>query len=490
MMSFPNSMPVSLRRAARALAIVAAIVCTIAPRVAWAHAHLVRSAPAAGSHVSVSPTQIDLWYTEAADPTLTTLSIVGPNGAHVSTGKLFVDATNSLLLSAKLTSILAPGLYTVSWHAVAKDDGHPSQGKFVFTVDSATSGTTPAVGSPASASPGGAIPNTNAAVQPQTGSIQWTDVEAPAYIVARWLNFAALISALGVVGFVLLVIPRVVDETEPVRLASFRQRARARSATVGVVVTLIGIVSSVWRLYAERGVIGGAVTVGILLQSFWGHVWLVQLIVTALLCATFALARGERADNGVGPAWSVAAVAALLISATPAFSGHAAAAASHRALSITLDIVHVLAAGGWLGGLFVLAVAGVPAALATRSNTESGESLPLVARLVNAFSPLALTLAACVVLTGAIAAWLRVGSFSVLFHSAYGAVLLVKLAFVVLVLAAGAHNWLRMRGELAHRDTGGASVSSFRRSAWSELVFAAMVIAATAVLVAVQPPLH
>lgn len=489
MRRLPNSATVSLARVARALAITAAVAAVMMPRAAWAHAHLVKSAPAAGSHVQLSPTVIELWYSEAADPALTTVSIVGPNGAHVVIGKLLADAKNPLLLSAAPSSTLPPGLYTVSWHAIARDDGHPSQGTFVFTVDGAAAGVTASTVNTHSVSPADTLSKSSARAQPETRSLEWTDVEAPGYIVARWLNFAALITTLGVVGFVFLVIPRVGAESDPARMAAFRESVRRRAATLGVVATLVGIIALLWRLHAERGVIGGAVTVAMLLQSFWGHVWLVQFVLTALLCAAFALARGERAGRKVGPAWPVAAIAALLISATPAFSGHAGAAVSHRVLSIGLDVVHVLAAGGWLGGLFVLAVAGIPAARANRANTERGESLPLIARLVNSFSPVALTLAILVVLTGAVAAWLHVGSFSMLFHSAYGTVLLVKLAFVVLVLAAGGHNWLRMRAELA-ADTGGSAVSSFRRSAWSEVVFAALVIAATAVLVAIQPPLH
>jgi putative copper export protein len=59
---------------------------------------------------------------------------------------------------------------------------------------------------------------------------------------------------------------------------------------------------------------------------------------------------------------------------------------------------------------------------------------------------------------------------------------------VILVLAGGAFNWLRMRGALSRREPDHSVVSAFRRSAWAELAAAMLVIAATAVLVAVQPP--
>jgi copper transport protein len=207
-----------------------------------------------------------------------------------------------------------------------------------------------------------------------------------------------------------------------------------------------------------------------------------------VLCVALALARFSERTNYRNMAWLAAAVAALALGASPALSGHAIAAPEHRNISVALDALHVLAAGGWIGGLFVLAVVGVPAALAGSDRADKTESIVLIARLANAFSPTALVFAAIVVVSGGIAAWLRVGSLARLFDSTYGTVLLIKLGLVVLVLAGGAFNWLRMRGALSRREPDHSVVSAFRRSAWAELVAAMLVIAATAVLVAVQPP--
>src|SRR5665213_3095795 len=121
-------------------------------------------------------------------------------------------------------------------------------------------------------------------------------------------------------------------------------------------------------------------------------------------------------------------------------------------------MLHVIAAGGWLGGLLAVAVVGVPVALATGDDGEAVGSMSLIASVVNAFSPIALTFAATVVASGAVAAWLRVGSFAQLFHSTYGTVLLIKLGTVVLVLAGGAFNWLRMRGALSHHDSASSTI--------------------------------
>lgn len=186
----------------------------------------------------------------------------------------------------------------------------------------------------------------------------------------------------------------------------------------------------------------------------------------------------------------MAGVLAVLIAATPAMSGHAIGADRYRNLSVALDAVHVLAAGGWLGGLLAVAVAGVPAALTVSSDSDLASGIPVIARVVNAFSPTALIFAACVVVTGGIAAWMRVGSIAALRDTSYGLALLVKLGFVALVFAGGAYNWLRMRRALSHYESETGAVGSFARSAWLELASGVLVIAATAVLVTLQPPVR
>jgi putative copper export protein len=325
------------------------------------------------------------------------------------------------------------------------------------------------------------------------------DVEAPVYVFARWLSFAAIIAVVGVAVFRMLIIPAATARGDATRVAPFVQRATQRAATLGLIAGAAALIAALLRLYAERAVIGTGIAVGTILQSSWGRAWLAQFAIAVIACIAFALARRSNGGSRINAAWIVAALAAIALGATPALSGHAIAAAEYRGLSVTLDVVHVLAAGGWLGGLFALAIIGVPVALAGRAGMEHtgaqpgeqrGDGISLVARLVAAFSPIALVLAGTVIVSGGIAAWLRVGSLPLLFSSDYGTVLLVKLGFVVLVIAGGAFNWLRMRDALARPGTAQSALDTFHRSAWAELTAAMLVIAATAVLVATQPPVH
>ena len=473
-------------RIARWLAL-ALVLTFAAPRAAWAHAHLVRSAPAAGAHLAASPKLLQLWYSEAAEATMTRVTLAGPDGTRASLGVVRADASDPLLLVATIDTPLPAGKYTVTWRTVAKDDGHPSNGSFSFVVDSAPPDMAGSAANGDTAASAGLVQSDSAdTARPATSPVSGMDVEAPSYVLARWLDFVALIVLIGAAAFTLLVLPRVGVQNDADQVADFDGRATRRAATLGLIAGVVFLIASVWRLGAEHAVIGGNLSMGTLLRSFWGRVWIAQFVVAVIVCVAFALARASRRGSG---AWLATAIAVLVLAATPALSGHAIAAPGNRVVSVALDAIHVVAAGGWLGGLVVLALVGVPAALSVGGDSSNG-GLSLVARLVNAFSPLALVFAGFVVASGVIAAWMRVGSFAALFHSAYGTVLLIKLGLVVLVLAGGAFNWLRMRGALAHRTTGQSAVGSFRRSAWLELTAGALVIAATAVLVATQPPVR
>jgi copper transport protein len=104
--------------------------------------------------------------------------------------------------------------------------------------------------------------------------------------------------------------------------------------------------------------------------------------------------------------------------------------------------------------------------------------------MVNAFSPAALVFAGTAAATGVISAAFQLGALSALWTSAYGRTLLLKLAVVGLVIAAGAYNWRRLRPALADS----APVERLRTSGGAELIGAAVVLLITAILVAVPTP--
>jgi methionine-rich copper-binding protein CopC len=121
---------IRLRSAAAALGLVA-LLCS-ASGMAQAHAQLVLATPPAGAILDVAPSQIELVLSESIDRHFSGLELSDNDSRKIATSP--VDATNPRALVVSLKVKLPPGQYRVSWHAVAVDDGHRTQGSYTFKV--------------------------------------------------------------------------------------------------------------------------------------------------------------------------------------------------------------------------------------------------------------------------------------------------------------------------------------------------------------------
>jgi putative copper export protein len=193
-----------------------------------------------------------------------------------------------------------------------------------------------------------------------------------------------------------------------------------------------------------------------------------RLAVLAIAFVGFALVR---ATPSLG--WTIAAIGILVTALQPLYTGR---------LAGKVNAVHVLAASTWIGTLLVLTIVGIHGVM--RSATAGAQRALLVSDLVNSFSPLALTAATILVITGVTTAWLHLKRISALWMTSYGIALLVKLVLVAMVVVLGAWNWKRVRPSLGAEGT----EETIRRSATMELTIAGLVLIATAVLVTLPSP--
>jgi putative copper export protein len=195
-----------------------------------------------------------------------------------------------------------------------------------------------------------------------------------------------------------------------------------------------------------------------------------QLKMVLLLIALVGFAL-VRVSSGLG--WTLAVIGILIAELQPLYTGR---------LAGKVNAVHILAASTWLGTLLILTMVGIRGVI-----KRGAAGLPraeLVCELVNSFSPLALTAATIVALSGLTTAWLHLKRLSALWTTSYGIALMVKLIFVAGVVAMGAWNWKRVRPSLGEHG----SEYIIRRSAMMELTFGALVLLATSVLVTLPSP--
>jgi len=456
--------------------VVAAVAILILPLALWAHTHLSRSEPTARERVTIPPKAIRLWFSERPELAFTRIQLRAADSTDIALGAVTRIADEPLGVSASISSPLAAGTYTVIWRTAASD-GHATTGSFAFEI-------VPAVKSVAAAmdtTGRGFVPH--ALVRADS-----TAEESPRLNVTaatRWLEFVAMLAVVGAVVFRLVVLRlaeramagTLTTETR-VELADSARRL-AQSALV------LLLIAGLSRLYEEAGAVLGpgraidrSALRSIVFGSSWGTGWLVGIVGIVLAAYGLAMARRARGDTG----WSIAALGALAIVVAPALTGHARATRP-VGLALATDMLHVCAVCAWVGSLMALLFTALPFVRGRRTTSSIGSG-PLVAGLVRAFHPVALTCAATVVATGVLASWLRLPTVTSLWESTYGRVLLLKLALVAIVLVLGALNWRRMLPALGDER----SAQRITRTAGAELTIAALVLAVTAVLVSTSPP--
>jgi copper transport protein len=426
--------------------------------VAYPHTDLRHSDPARDSRLATAPTRIELWFTARPQLSFSRVRLVGPSG-DVVLGKLTVDTGDAL--RADIAAPLRLGDYRVLWQT-AGADGHTVSGEYAFAVVApGDSGEYQHVMAPAT---GAGSASQHAAMRPASHAEQ----------VIRWWEYFALFIVLGVLAFLHGVLPPLA--ARGVHTADASRQARG----VGEIAAAIYILSAVFRLIREVDAArndafrGGPSVMDIVTASSWGHGWLFGVIGAVFVLPGFLLSK-----RSVAVGTPIALTGALAMVLSPALSGHAAADARFI-LSVALDATHVAAIGAWLGGLCVVLMVGIPA---MRRLTD-GNPDAAVSALVNSFHPMALLCAPLAILAGVGNSVLRLGSFSALSSTGYGRVLIVKVCVALLVAGSGAYNSTRVRRRLGTPD----ATTSLRKTATIELLLAALVLAATTVLVSSAVP--
>jgi copper resistance protein D len=136
--------------------------------------------------------------------------------------------------------------------------------------------------------------------------------------------------------------------------------------------------------------------------------------------------------------WSAAVSMSLAASllGTLAWAGHAAATpGTHGGFHLVSDILHVISASAWVGGLLPLALL---LAFARRQSDPAWHCVANIA--VRHFSMLGIAAVATILATGIINTWMLVGGASALIESDYGKLLLLKIACFFAMVCVAAFN--------------------------------------------------
>lgn len=437
-----------IHRPVRILAVLAAALAALAlAPAAYAHAVLEQATPSNDAVLQTSPREVTLRLSEAVDTPQDAVRVLDAKGNRVDDGTVSQPTSTSVV--SRLRSDLPDGTYTVAWRAVSADS-HPVFGAFVFHV-----------GSPGANPEGLGLEEVLAGEQtPKTVSVTFTAI--------RFLSYALIFLCAGGTAAIALALGGM-DESVRRRLLALVGVFAAALA----VVSLFGIVlQGASSLAVGLGQAFRWGTVEPVLDTRFGQVWLARAVVAAGLAGLAWLLARRRGPDGLLDLALVLCVGLVL---SPAASGHASVAG---ALAFVSDVVHVQAGAVWVGGLAFL----VMALLLTRDKRWE-----LARTAVPRFSNMAVAAVSVLLVAGVVNGYLEVRTWSGLWETTYGRLLLVKAGLVLPLLGLGLYNNRVSVPRLRAGTASAADRRGFLRSTAVELGIMVAVVAVTAVL-ASEPP--
>ncbi|GAB1336514.1 copper resistance protein CopC [Streptomyces sp. E-15] len=457
-------------RPPRAVLLLSALLFGLLPGLllgtaAPASAHAVPRAtdPADGAVLRTAPRRVTLTFTESVGLLTGSFRIYDPHNHRVRTGPAGHAAGRSDTARVTLPARLATGTYTVAWRVVSADS-HPVSGALTFSVGERT------------AAP--AAPPPPAPESPATTAL---------HTLARHLAHLCLALLLGTAAFVACC--------RPPTTAHLRTPALAAGGT------LLAATAALYLLRApyEQGtspatalapaVLAHTATTrpGMLLLARLALLLLVPPLLAAARAAPPGSRRARLPRRATHAAGAVLAVALCL---TWSGADHAAAGVQVPAAIVSATL-HLLAMAAWLGGLAAL--------LWTLRHATAPDGVPpsVPAR----FSRLATASVTVLAVTGVYQSWRGLGSWAALTDTAYGRILLAKLAAIAVLLLAAARSrtWTGRLVRAATATPAGVPapvtgpppvtvrLRPLRRSVLAEAAVAAVVLALSTLLSGTAP---
>jgi len=424
-----------------------------------AHALLLRSNPAANAVLDQPPVQVEMFFSEALEPNLSSIGVIDSNNLAVDAGDVRLDSNDPTRITVSLHR-LTDGVYTVTWKAVSAIDGHQTVGTFPFAVGNANAAAVSAI-------------------------LQSSSYRLPiSTLISKFLILAALALLVGQRLFISLVWnPALKADQIDFDSSIGKPAVWGRFYHIGLIATLvsigIGILGQAGQTTGSELAYPWSPEMGSLLtETRLGVIWLSRLALTLLAVWLVGRKASPLRD------WSAFAVnLALLFTVT--LTSHAATEA-RPTLAILADWTHLIGMSFWLGGLVYFFTA-------VRHLRRLGSHLrtKLTSLLTSRFSTNALIFVGLIGLTGFYSAYLRVGSIPALIDTLYGHVLLVKQAFVAGLLTIAATNLLVISPRLKRDHLRGIAatgvVERFGKLLILELTFAGLLLASVSFLTYLPP---
>ena len=298
----------------------------------------------------------------------------------------------------------------------------------------------------------------------------------------RFVHFAAAMAAFGIGAFRLYAFAGdFASAHSPARVALDQTLARTMAASAAV--ALLTALAMVPCVAAEMAAMPSAaldplILKVVLLATEFGYVWCWHVVFAVALLALCLLPRWR---------WqaATATAAALLVLVSLGWVGHAVMDMGGVAVHEANQMVHLTAAGIWLGGLAPLGIL-----LRRASRAEGTDYIPLARAALPHFSQMGYAAVVLLVLTGLVNSVFLVGSVKALLATPYGKLLMVKVMLFAAMVCLALINRFRLVPSLRHAASAAVPLRGLFRSVVAEQALGLAILAVVAVLGTWEPAIH
>jgi putative copper resistance protein D len=295
---------------------------------------------------------------------------------------------------------------------------------------------------------------------------------AEALAVVRFFHFLAAMAAFGIGAFGVYALAGAIPSSDaPARTAL--DAGLARAMTAAAVATLLSALAIVPFTAAEmtgsaKAALDLATAHAVLADTGFGHAWCLRLGFGAATVLCCLVPRGRRQQ-------AAATLGALATLASLGWVGHAATAGGGGIARTVNQMLHLSAAGLWLGGLVPLGI------LLARARRDAAYAR-LAAAALPQFSQMGYAAVALIALTGAVNSALLVGSLGAFAATGYGRLLAVKIVLFAAMVGLALVNRFRLTPRLRAPEAAPSSLRALYRSVLGEQALGLAILAVVAVL--------
>ena len=289
--------------------------------------------------------------------------------------------------------------------------------------------------------------------------------------IVRALHFATVLQLVGLLTACLIFVPAGFFG------ARFRPLALIASSAA-IAATLLWFPFEATSISGESAIeaLGDGTFGTVLTATRFGQVWVIRLALLAVT-AIVLVSRGRAATF-------LAALTASAALALSALTGHAGAASGFDgAVELGADMLHLLAAAVWVGGLLPLAWI-----MARPGRSPTPQTLGMAVDAARRFSPMGIACVGTLLVTGGVNTWFLSGNLPALIGTDYGRLLSLKIILFFALVAVAAANRFRLTPRLASGSAKAAT--ALRRNALVEAGIGLAIVAIVGVLGTLPPGAH